>query len=434
MRLVVTCECRFSVASDGSVWTKVAYDYPFFERYLAAFDSVRIVARAAADSSITESYKAVTGPAVEFWPLPFYLGPQQFLLRRREIRKSLLTAVEPGDALLCRVGSPLADELLPSFWKKGRPYGLEVVGDPHEALGPHTIRHPLRPLFRTLATRSLRRQCTKAIAVAYVTREQIQKRYPCPAHSVGVSDVGPLDFRSKPKVFTTSYSSVFCEDTQFVDRARFYHDRDCPRILFVGSLAQRYKGADVLIKAVKHLLPVLAPAVALVGDGKHRAELETLSRKLNVTDHVTFLGELASGQPIRDQMDRATLFVMPSRTEGLPRAMIEAMTRALPCIGTRVGGIPELLADEDLVNPDDVAGLAAKIKEVCTDPERLSRMSARNLKRVQEYRPEALGKLRNEFYRFLRRATEQWCDMPEVKTECKHDQPEQPTAHLPRRF
>jgi glycosyltransferase involved in cell wall biosynthesis len=178
-----------------------------------------------------------------------------------------------------------------------------------------------------------------------------------------------------------------------------------------------YKGADILIKAVKHLLPVTAPTVVLVGDGKHRAELEELCRKLNVSQYVTFLGELPSGQAILDQMDRATLFVMPSRTEGLPRAMIEAMTRALPCIGTRVGGIPELLADEDLVDPDDVAGLAAKIKEVGTDLERLSRMSDRNLRRAQEYRPEVLGKRRNEFYLFLRIATEKWCGMKEVKAK-----------------
>ncbi len=419
MRLAITCEHRFSLAADGSVWTKVCYGYPFWERYLMVFDSVRIIARVKVDPEIGGSYQAVTGPAVEFWPLPFYLGPEQFLLHRSKIRRSLLSAVGPGDTLLCRVGSPLANELLPSFWKQHRPYGLEVVGDPHEAMGPHTIRHPLRPLFRTLATRSLRRQCTRAVAVAYVTREQLQKRYPCPAHSIGVSDVGSLDFRVAPKSFTTNYASVYCENTQFVDRARFYHDGERPRILFVGSLAQMYKGADVLIRAVRHLLPVIAPAVVLVGDGKHRAELEKLCRKLSLSDYVTLLGELPSGQPIRDQMDRASLFVMPSRTEGLPRAMIEAMTRALPCIGTRVGGIPELLADEDLVDPDDVAGLAAKIKEVLTDPERLSRMSARNLRQVQAYRPEALTKRRNEFYCFLRQATEGWLSAPGRFNEVK---------------
>jgi glycosyltransferase involved in cell wall biosynthesis len=88
--------------------------------------------------------------------------------------------------------------------------------------------------------------------------------------------------------------------------------------------------------------------------------------------------------------------------------MIEAMSRALPCIGTRVGGIPELLADEDLVGAGDPAGLANKIKEVISRPERLSNMSKRNLDRAQEYRPEVLEKRRVEFYRFLRLDTERW--------------------------
>jgi glycosyltransferase involved in cell wall biosynthesis len=412
MRLVVTCEHRFSLGEGNSVWTKVGCDYPFWKRYLSTFDSVRIVARASHDLPIDGSHQAAIGPGVEFWPIPYYIGPEQFLLRRRAIRESALSALGEDDALLCRVGSPLADTLLPSVWKSGRPYGLEVVGDPYEAMGPHTIRHPLRPLFRILADRSLRRQCDRAVAVAYVTRERLQRRYPCPAHTVGVSDVGSLDFRSDPKVFATSYSSVSCENNHFVDRPRSYHDRERLRILFVGTFAQMYKGADILIKAVKALLPAIAPAVTFVGDGKHRSEMEQLCRELGVSENFTFLGELPSGQAVRDQMDKATLFVMTSRTEGLPRAMIEAMTRALPCIGTRVGGIPELLDDADLVDPDDVSGLAAKIHEVASDPERLSLMSARNLRKVQEYRPEILMERRDEFYRFLRRATESRLSRP----------------------
>jgi len=172
-----------------------------------------------------------------------------------------------------------------------------------------------------------------------------------------------------------------------------------------------YKGPDLLIKAVKHLLPAITPMVIMVGDGKHRPELEGLARELGVSDYVQFLGELPSGKAVRDQLDQATVFVMPSRTEGLPRAMIEALTRALPCIGTRVGGIPELLADEDLVDPADAQGLANKIREVVTNPTRLSEMSVRNLKCAQDYRPEILDKRRTEFYRFLQQATENWLSM-----------------------
>jgi glycosyltransferase involved in cell wall biosynthesis len=87
--------------------------------------------------------------------------------------------------------------------------------------------------------------------------------------------------------------------------------------------------------------------------------------------------------------------------------MIEAMARALPCLGTRVGGIPELLDDRDLVAADNADALAEKMNEVLSSPERLMEMSARNLERAQEYRPELLERRRNEFYRSLRLITEQ---------------------------
>jgi glycosyltransferase involved in cell wall biosynthesis len=350
----------------------------------------------------------VTGARVEFWTVPYYLGPGQFLRRRRSIRKSLIAAVGEGDAVLCRVGSLLADELLPILWKDDRTYGLEVVGDPHEAMGPGALRHPLRPLFRAVATRSMKKQCARAVAVAYVTREKLQRRYPCPAHSVGISDVGNLDFMVRPKVFTTNYSSIACDADDFVDHARNFQDRERPRILFVGSFAQMYKGPDVLIAAVRQLVPALNPEVIMVGDGKYRPEMEEMARDMGLSGYMTFCGELPAGKAIREQMDQATLFVMPSLTEGLPRAMIEAMSRALPCIGSRVGGIPELLADEDLVDAGDATALANKIKEVIGQPERLSKMSERNLGRAQEYRPEVLEKRRVEFYQFLRSDTERW--------------------------
>jgi glycosyltransferase involved in cell wall biosynthesis len=241
-----------------------------------------------------------------------------------------------------------------------------------------------------------------------VTRERLQRSYPCPAHSVGISDVAQLDFTKASKVFTTSYSSITSENTQFIDHPRTVIIPDCPRILFVGSLAQLYKGPDVLIKAIKILRPLIRLEASIVGDGRYRHELEELARELGVSDCVHFLGELPSGLAIRQQLDQATLFVMPSRAEGLPRAMVEAMTRAVPCIGSRVGGIPELLDDRDLIDPGDANGLADKIKEVLTNPRRLSEMSERNLRQSYEYAPELLDQRRGEFYRFLRKATAQW--------------------------
>ena len=88
--------------------------------------------------------------------------------------------------------------------------------------------------------------------------------------------------------------------------------------------------------------------------------------------------------------------------------MIEAMARGLPCVGSRVGGIPELLDPTDLVDADDARELAGKISEVLSDPRRLRSMSVRNWRRARNYREEALRPKRDRFYRYLKTRTEQW--------------------------
>jgi glycosyltransferase involved in cell wall biosynthesis len=145
----------------------------------------------------------------------------------------------------------------------------------------------------------------------------------------------------------------------------------------------------------------------IVGSGRHRSELEQLARSLSLHDCVHFTGELAA-PAIRSELDNATLMVLPSRAEGLPRVIVEAMARALPCIASNVGGIPELLAAEDLVAPNNPQVLAAKIAEVLGDNARLSRMSARNLEKSQQFRPEILERRRTEFYSHLRDTTREW--------------------------
>ncbi len=111
---------------------------------------------------------------------------------------------------------------------------------------------------------------------------------------------------------------------------------------------------------------------------------------------------------MRQELDRADLFVLPSHQEGLPRAAIEAMARGLPCVGSTVGGFPELLPAEDLVPPGDAAALARKLREVVTDPDRLDRMAARNLGAAREYREDVLRPRRTAFYEHLRAATTRW--------------------------
>ena len=411
MNLVVTLDFRFVRTPDGQVWTRTTYPYSFWERYLKVFERVQVVARAEMKESVDEHYRAVMGPGVQFHAVPYYLGAWQYLKVRRRVQKFLRTVIAPEAAVLCRVGSRLAEDFLPLLWKSGRPYGLEVVGDPYEAFAPRAIKHPLRPYLRRHATRALKEQCARAAAVSYVTQQALQRRYPCGSKfAVGVSDTDlqPDWFSSLPRGFVTSdcITELRAEDCtwgpkQFTSASR-------PRLLFVGSLEQMYKGQDILLRAVAQVQKKIPVELRIVGAGRHRQELESLAESLSLGDSVHFTGELSSGAAIQSELDGATLMVLPSRTEGLPRVIVEAMARALPCIASNVGGIPELLDAEDLVPPGDADALATKIEEVLRSPSRLNRMSVRNLAKAQQFRPEVLEKRRTEFYRFLRDTTETW--------------------------
>jgi glycosyltransferase involved in cell wall biosynthesis len=170
-----------------------------------------------------------------------------------------------------------------------------------------------------------------------------------------------------------------------------------------------YKAQDILIKACAMCVQRgMDLRLVLIGDGKIRKNLEILVKQNGMAERTTFSGQVAGEDQITRALDRADLFVLPSRTEGLPRAMIEAMARGLPCIGSAVGGIPELISSDSLVPPDDAPALAAKICEVLTDRQRMARMSKENLDRVADYSEDVLRGRRERFYSHLASETAKW--------------------------
>jgi glycosyltransferase involved in cell wall biosynthesis len=171
-------------------------------------------------------------------------------------------------------------------------------------------------------------------------------------------------------------------------------------------MSQPYKGQHILIDAVEACLNAgRAVHLALVGDGRLRKSLEAQVRRRRLTDRVRFLGQLSSGAAVREALDQSDLFVLPSLTEGLPRALIEAQARALPCLATGVGGIPELLSASECTPPGDPSQLASALLTLLDDPIRLSTLSQQNLQRARRFASRILRQRRQVFCSYLRDAT-----------------------------
>ncbi len=390
MDLTIALEHRFARTPDGAVWTETGLGRKAWSRYLATFDSVRILARAAEVTAPGRSWTRVDGDRVSFAPVPCYVGPLQFLRAWRAVERAVRAALaaQPQDAVILRVPGTIGSIAAGALRAAGRPFAVEVVADPFEVFAPGALDHPLRPFFRWWATRGLREVCAQSAAQLYVA-QALERRY-------SASD-GPA--------FVVSDAEL-CDEAYVSAPRTAAADRDGPfRVITVGSLEQPYKATDVLVDAVARCAAAgLDLELVVVGDGRLRGALEARARGLGLGGRVRFAGRIPSGAAVRHELDRAHLFVLPSRTEGMPRALLEAMARGLPCLGTSVGGIPDLLEARALVACEPAA-LATRIAEVARDAALRADLSRANLERARAFHDEVLGPVRQEFQRSLALAT-----------------------------
>ncbi len=143
-----------------------------------------------------------------------------------------------------------------------------------------------------------------------------------------------------------------------------------PQALFVGVL-EPYKGIDILAEAWRLAAPRLPEArLRIVGSGSRGSIVEELG--------VAWDRALAP-EEIARALDEATVLVLPSRSEGMGRVVVEAQCRGRAVIGSRVGGIPDLVRDGEnglLVEPGDAAALAEAVVRVLSDRELATRLGA----------------------------------------------------------
>ncbi len=391
MRLLITTEVHFSRTSVGEIGVKGPGNYSVWSSCLEAFNEVTVLARVGVSCGPSPEGARADGPSVSFWALPDYQGPWQYLRHLTELRTNVRQAVRESDAYILHVPGLVGRLAWQELRRLKKPYALEVVADPWDALGPGTLPSLFRPIFRRAAARELKMMCEGAAAVHYVTESALQQRYPV------ASGVYTIAFPN------ALMDSAFAPVPILEERFRRTALNQPIRLGFIGSLAQLYKGPDVLLRA-----SALCRShdrefeVVMVGDGRYAEQMKALAARLGVEDRTQFVPRLPFGKAVFDFLDTVDLFVMPSRAEGLPRALVEAMARGCPCIGSNIGGIPELLAQEDLVPPNDPEALARKIMEVTADPERMKVMSARNLAKAKEFDPEVLRNMRLAFYQYVK--------------------------------
>ena len=177
-------------------------------------------------------------------------------------------------------------------------------------------------------------------------------------------------------VFPLVDSLIRVED---VARAAPFAVEDHTDLLFVGRMTPE-KGGDTLIKALARMDRVAGEAVTLrmVGSGPEQATWQALADELQVADKIRWDGHVEMGPELFSRYLSAKIFVMPSRTEGMPKTAFEAMRFGLPVVASEVGGLPEIVGDREdrgrLVPIDDAQALAKTLNDLLTQPDNLYKM------------------------------------------------------------
>ena len=147
-------------------------------------------------------------------------------------------------------------------------------------------------------------------------------------------------------------------------------------VLAVGRLTA-VKGHDVLIDAFAHVVKAVPGArLTILGGGEDEAALTERIERLKLTDAVT-LGGQATPEVVREHLARAAVFALPSRSEGMPLSLLEAMAAGVPCVASAVGGVPDVLSEATglTVPPEDPAALAEALIRLLRHPETRTRLA-----------------------------------------------------------
>lgn len=172
-------------------------------------------------------------------------------------------------------------------------------------------------------------------------------------------------------------------------RARLGLDPAAFVVVGLGRLVP-IKGFDRLIAALPRLLAEVPPArVVLVGDGPERAALAAQAAALGVAARVDFGGGVSGASAeLVTYLAAADVGAAPSRNEGMGRALVEAMALGLPVVGSAVGGIPDVIGDDEggrLVPPDDAEALAAALVQLGRDPGLRAKLSVAARARAERF-------------------------------------------------
>lgn len=358
--------------------------YEFFsERYLDKIDKMKVITRCDFFDNYkgdTSGYKKTNGNNLLVEPVFNYKKIPDALIKRKKIIEELSSSLDSCDKVIIRMPSVLGIIACDYCEKNNKPYMIEMVACAWDGYINHTNRiGKIIAPFMFYFTKSKIKHCNY---VLYVTDEFLQKRYPTFGKHFGCSDV----------VLKSASSSILDKK---IENSKKFNPKEFS-MCTVANVGMRYKGHIYAFKAIKKLKEEdINVKYYLAGNGNQKF-LKKSADKLNITENIIFLGSLNRDE-VFSLLDYIDVYVQPSLQEGLPRALIEAMSRGCFCIGSNVGGIPELLDSKYIFKKKKYKQLRNILLNLTS--EKIIEGNKNNYNKAQKFEKENLSEKRNLIYR-----------------------------------
>ena len=229
----------------------------------------------------------------------------------------------------------------------------------------------------------LRNTLRKSDFALYVTNQFLQRRYPCPGITCGCSDVRIVDLNER-----------ILNDR--IARLDVLSEKDVLKIATIANYSVKYKGQHFVISALAQLkkMGVTKFHYYLIGGGD-KERLENLAKRLDVSELVHFEGIVPHSQ-IFEKLDEMHIYIQPSLQEGLPRSVVEAMSRGLLCICANTAAMPEMVESEYVVKRKSVEEIENILKRITIGD--LQVQAKRNFEEAKKYSDSVLNTKRKKFF------------------------------------
>ena len=346
--------------------------YSIFKRYNIAFGKLVLCTRFV-NKVPTQKHLDITDSIDSI--IPVSLATSLFWLDNKKMSKG----ISECDLVVGRFDSIVSCRAGGIAHRMGKPFFAELMADAWDGYWNHGFIGKILAPYMYYANKKAVWNANYAL---YVTREFLQKRYPCKGKTTNASNV----------LIDSPLKDVLDKRLEKIDQMDLHHIK----LATTANVDVVAKGHEYVIKALPELKKCGIEAEYYLMGGGNQERLLQLAIKNDVANQVVFLGN-RSLEEVMECIDDIDIYIQPSLQEGLPRAIIEAMSRACPCIGSATAGIPELLSQDCIFKRKSSRDLVRVLTDVL-EIAKLKRMATENFEKSGEYTDSILSKRRNDFY------------------------------------